>query len=248
MLHHIVPTHITAINIIPLNTALPISGPRDPDEDPDDGARDVPHRVAREEVQRARDGHHRSGGQRSHPPRGLRHQRRDLLLRSRPRGGGPLPASGQGARPRQARDAPAPDPEDPPRAGDARADLRAGVHLGRGAARRGVGGRPDQGARLLGALRRPPLEEAMKGYILRRLGYSVISLFLLSVTIFLFVRVTGDPAVLLVEPGASKDELEMIRQQFGLDQPLPVQYGSFITSLLRGDFGQPFYSRTPVLG
>ncbi|OLA97045.1 MAG: hypothetical protein AUH20_02095 [Candidatus Rokubacteria bacterium 13_2_20CM_69_15_2] len=87
----------------------------------------------------------------------------------------------------------------------------------------------------------------MKGYILRRLGYSVISLFLLSVTIFLFVRVTGDPAVLLVEPGASKDDLEMIRKQFGLDQPLPVQYGSFITSLLRGDFGQSFYYRTPVL-
>ena len=87
----------------------------------------------------------------------------------------------------------------------------------------------------------------MKGYILRRLGYSFISLFLLSVTIFLFVRVTGDPAVLLVEPGASKDDLEMIRKQFGLDQPLPVQYGSFITSLLRGDFGQSFYYRTPVL-
>jgi len=149
--------------------------------------------------------------------------------------------------PRQARDAPAPDPEDSSRAGDARPDLRAGVHLGRGAARRGVGRGPDQGARLLGALRRPPLEEAMKGYILRRLGYSFISLFLLSVTIFLFVRVTGDPAVLLVEPGASKDDLEMIRKQFGLDQPLPVQYGSFITSLLRGDFGQSFYYRTPVL-
>jgi len=87
----------------------------------------------------------------------------------------------------------------------------------------------------------------MKQYVVRRLGYALISLFLLSVTIFLFVRVTGDPAVLLVEPGASKDDLEMIRQQFGLDRPLIVQYGSFVASMLRGDFGNSFYYRTPVM-
>ena len=46
----------------------------------------------------------------------------------------------------------------------------------------------------------------MRRYIAKRAGYALISLFLLSVTIFLFVRVTGDPAVLLVEPGASKDD------------------------------------------
>ena len=86
----------------------------------------------------------------------------------------------------------------------------------------------------------------MKRYILRRFSYALISLFLLSVTIFLFVRVTGDPAVLLVEPGASKDDLEAIRAQFGLDRPLWVQYGSFIGNLLRGDFGNSFYYRTPV--
>ena len=86
----------------------------------------------------------------------------------------------------------------------------------------------------------------MKGYIGRRLGYSLLSLFLLSVTIFLFVRVTGDPAVLLVEPGASKADLDAVRQQFGLDRPLAVKYVSFMSSLLRGDFGQSFYYRTPV--
>jgi peptide/nickel transport system permease protein len=87
----------------------------------------------------------------------------------------------------------------------------------------------------------------MKRYILRRAGYALLSLFLLSVTIFLFVRVTGDPAVLLVEPGASKDDLEMVRKQLGLDRSYAVQYVSFITSIVRGDFGQSFYYRTPVL-
>src|SRR5512144_1510771 len=87
----------------------------------------------------------------------------------------------------------------------------------------------------------------MRRYVVRRVGYSLLSLVLLSVTIFFFVRVTGDPAVLLVEPGASQADLDQIRQQFGLDRPLPVQYAAFVSSLIRGDFGQSFYYRTPVL-
>ena len=68
----------------------------------------------------------------------------------------------------------------------------------------------------------------MKKLIVRRLGYSLLSLFLLSLIIFFFVRVTGDPTVLLVEPGASKADLDAIREQFGLDRPLVVQYLHFI--------------------
>jgi len=87
----------------------------------------------------------------------------------------------------------------------------------------------------------------MKRFVLRRLGYSLVSLILLSLIIFFFVRVTGDPAVLLVEPGASQADLEAVRHQFGLDKPLPIQYWEFVTHLVRGDFGQSFYYRTPVL-
>jgi ABC-type dipeptide/oligopeptide/nickel transport system permease component len=86
----------------------------------------------------------------------------------------------------------------------------------------------------------------MTNYIVRRLGYSLVSLFLLSLTIFLFVRLTGDPAVLFVEPGASQADLDAIREQFGLDQPIWVQYASFVASLAHGDFGQSFYYRMPV--
>ena len=86
----------------------------------------------------------------------------------------------------------------------------------------------------------------MKKFIIKRLGLALVSLFLLSVTIFLLMRVTGDPAVLLAEPGASAADLDAIRQQFGLDQPLWWQYFSFIGHLCRGDFGQSFYYRTDV--
>src|ERR1700687_2019235 len=87
----------------------------------------------------------------------------------------------------------------------------------------------------------------MKQYIGKRVGYCLLSLILLSVTIFLLVRVTGDPATLLVEPGASQADMDAIRHQFGLDRPLWVQYGVFMASLGHGDLGQSFYYRTPVL-
>jgi len=86
----------------------------------------------------------------------------------------------------------------------------------------------------------------MTNFIARRLGYSLVSLLLLSLTIFLFVRLTGDPAVLFVEPGASQADLDSIREQFGLDRSIWVQYASFVASLAQGDFGQSFYYRTPV--
>src|SRR2546427_6536678 len=86
----------------------------------------------------------------------------------------------------------------------------------------------------------------MKRFIVKRMGLALISLFLLSLTIFLLMRVTGDPAVLLAEPGASQADLDAIRTQFGLDRPLWIQYVSFISHLVRGDFGQSFYYRTDV--
>jgi peptide/nickel transport system permease protein len=87
----------------------------------------------------------------------------------------------------------------------------------------------------------------MRKFILKRLGYAMLSLFLLSFTIFFFVRITGDPTTLLVEPGASRADIDALREQLGLDRPVWVQYGSFVSNLVRGDFGRSFYYRTPVL-
>ena len=87
----------------------------------------------------------------------------------------------------------------------------------------------------------------MKQFIIRRFGYAMLSMFLLSMTIFFFVRVTGDPAALLVEPGASADDIAAIHHQFGLDRPLVVQYVIFMGQLLQGDLGKSFYYQTPVM-
>jgi len=87
----------------------------------------------------------------------------------------------------------------------------------------------------------------MKQYIARRIGYSLLSLFLLSLMIFLLVRLTGDPASLFVEPGAGPEDIATIRRRFGLDRPLWAQYWHFIASFAQGDLGQSFYYRMPVL-
>jgi len=86
----------------------------------------------------------------------------------------------------------------------------------------------------------------MRRFILRRMGYAALSLLLLCLIIFLFVRLTGDPTVLLVEPGAAKGDVEAMRARLGLDRSLIVQFGSFMADLARGDLGQSFYYRTPV--
>jgi peptide/nickel transport system permease protein len=87
----------------------------------------------------------------------------------------------------------------------------------------------------------------MKRFIVRRVGYALLSLVVLSATIFVFVRLTGDPSVLLVEPGASKADIDAVRNDLGLDRPLLVQYVLFVKGLLHADFGRSFYYRTPVL-
>lgn len=87
----------------------------------------------------------------------------------------------------------------------------------------------------------------MRQFIIRRVGYSLLSLVLLSLTIFLFIRLTGDPTTLLTEPGASAEDVAAIQHKFGLDLPVWQQYGLFVHSLLKGDLGDSFYYQTPVM-
>jgi peptide/nickel transport system permease protein len=86
----------------------------------------------------------------------------------------------------------------------------------------------------------------VKTYILRRLGYSLISLLLLSMIIFFIIRLTGDPARLMVGPGGRPEDVERTRVEWGLDRPWPEQYWSFIRNLTRGDFGTSFQYRLSV--
>src|SRR5918992_459106 len=74
----------------------------------------------------------------------------------------------------------------------------------------------------------------------------MITLVILSITIFAVVRMTGDPAVLMAEPGARPEDLEGVREEWGRNRPWPVQYASFMHNVLRGELGKSFNYRLPV--
>lgn len=86
----------------------------------------------------------------------------------------------------------------------------------------------------------------MRAFFLRRVMYSLITLFILATTIFGLVRMTGDPAFLLAPDGATPEELAEIRAELGTDKSLPEQFVTFIGDIVRGDFGSSFQSGTPV--
>jgi peptide/nickel transport system permease protein len=86
----------------------------------------------------------------------------------------------------------------------------------------------------------------MRQFIIRRAVYAIITLFILSLTIFLVVRLTGDPVSLLAEPGARAEDLARVRTEWGLDRPLPVQYLSFLHNIVTGQLGTSFNYEMPV--
>src|ERR687883_377013 len=86
----------------------------------------------------------------------------------------------------------------------------------------------------------------MHRYILTRLFYAFISLVLLSITIFVLIRVTGDPVVLMADPGAKEEDLQALRVELGLDRTYVEQYIVWVSKLSRGDFDKSFMYRVPV--
>jgi ABC-type dipeptide/oligopeptide/nickel transport system permease component len=84
-------------------------------------------------------------------------------------------------------------------------------------------------------------------YILQRLALS-IPVFLGVVTIVFFVVrvIPGDPAVAALGDYASKEAVEALRRQMGLDEPLPLQYVHFLGNLVQGDLGKSMITGSPV--
>jgi peptide/nickel transport system permease protein len=86
----------------------------------------------------------------------------------------------------------------------------------------------------------------MGQFMMRRTLYALVTLLILSLTIFTVVRLTGDPVTLMAEPGAQASDLERIRAEWGLDRPWPVQYLAFIWHVFTGQLGLSFNYQMPV--
>ncbi|MGI6782989.1 MAG: ABC transporter permease [Aminivibrio sp.] len=88
----------------------------------------------------------------------------------------------------------------------------------------------------------------MFSYIVRRIGSMVPSLLLASVIVFLFIHlIPGDPAQIMLGDQATPEQVRELRETMGLDRPLAVQYGKWLSGVVRGDFGNSIFFHEPVL-
>ena len=88
----------------------------------------------------------------------------------------------------------------------------------------------------------------MSSFVLKRVGFAVITLFSVLTIVFFIVRILpGDPALVILGDQASMEAIEALRARLGLDRPLIVQYGSFLSGVVIGDWGVSMVSGRPVI-
>jgi len=82
---------------------------------------------------------------------------------------------------------------------------------------------------------------------LRRLVHSVFILFGLVVAVFFATHLLGDPARLMLRPEATDEQVEALRDDLGLNDPILVQFWRYLGDLLHGDFGDSLWQRLPAM-
>ena len=87
----------------------------------------------------------------------------------------------------------------------------------------------------------------MQRYVIRRLLQSVVVLVVLALVVFALARVTGNPADLLLPEDATAEDREHLLHALGLDRPVHVQLGVFLSGALRGDLGTSIRYRQPAV-
>jgi peptide/nickel transport system permease protein len=87
----------------------------------------------------------------------------------------------------------------------------------------------------------------MIGYLVRRLlGAIPLLLGILTIIFFVVHMAPGDPTARFFNPNVSPEVIEQMRRNLGLDQPLHIQYGKWLWSFVRGDFGYSFGQMRPI--
>jgi ABC-type dipeptide/oligopeptide/nickel transport system permease component len=83
-------------------------------------------------------------------------------------------------------------------------------------------------------------------YVVRRLALSLVAMLGVITLVFVLLHASGDPATLLASQQATREDIDRIRQAYGLDQPLSVQYARFLGRVTRGDLGYSYRQGLPV--
>lgn len=88
----------------------------------------------------------------------------------------------------------------------------------------------------------------MTAFLIRRMGFALITLFAVLTLVFVLVRIVpGDPAQVILGDQASREAIEALRERLGLNQPLYQQYVTFIWGALGGDWGTSMMTGRPVI-
>lgn len=86
----------------------------------------------------------------------------------------------------------------------------------------------------------------MLAYIRNRLLYSIVVLVGVSIVVFSLIHLApGNPARLMLHEGASDQEVAEMEAKLGIDKPLPVQYLTYMSGVVRGDLGKSLYYQQP---
>ncbi|MEZ4680305.1 MAG: hypothetical protein R2932_39410 [Caldilineaceae bacterium] len=83
-------------------------------------------------------------------------------------------------------------------------------------------------------------------YILKRFLRGLITMWLVVTVVFVVLRMNGDPAAAMLPDEATTEEIAAFNRQHGLDKPIAVQYGIYVTNILRGEFGSSLGENRPV--
>jgi peptide/nickel transport system permease protein len=86
----------------------------------------------------------------------------------------------------------------------------------------------------------------MLGFVAARIGQAIVTLLASSFIIFALVRTSGSPVDLILPAEATPADREAMIRRLGLDRPLPYQYGAFLASALRGDWGASLRTGRPA--
>src|SRR6185503_17882433 len=85
------------------------------------------------------------------------------------------------------------------------------------------------------------------GEVARALAHLLAVMLGTATLVFVVLRLTGDPAMMVAPPGATLDDLAAIRRELGLDRSTGLQYVEFLRKLAVGDLAESFRYRRPAL-
>ena len=83
-------------------------------------------------------------------------------------------------------------------------------------------------------------------YSLKRFGVAILVTFAVSVITFVLLHASGDPAMAMAGEGATQEDIEYVREHFGFNRPMLLQYMDWFVRALQGDFGISIYLKIPV--